>query len=486
MCDIIPAMISQVRIQNLGKLADATVRIGGLTVLAGANNTGKTFFSKMLYSAINAILYDHVGAILDPVLRDVTGYLSSEMDEHFPEQGGKQGEAFLLARGGLAKALSFEKKAGGVIVPLGHGEASVFSDDNAGPRPEFIEAAHRLGAAFAEFKSLAQQRMKGEPATHSQQAAKFLAQAEERVGHLRDVLMMSGDDFISAGIGVKMKTETVKNFQVEKPGDLCADNDKELRFDITGMANFYFTGRAGGYIVSENATRKFRHYSRAIYLDSPAFWRVRVALENERRTRESRTREKHSINGREQVDGVPKYFYDLEELLSEGELTGNAPFPHVTERIANVIGGKVVRDPFSHMKFVEKGGRRVPLSATAMGVANLGVLALVIERKLLDPGAFLFIDEPESNLHPEWQVEMTEALWELARGGVNVVIATHSADILKRLDVYAEEERETAESMLAMNHFRRNGTVQSGGAELITDVQEDLSTPFFELYKRAM
>ena len=480
MCDIIPAMISQVRIQNLGKLADATVRIGGLTVLAGANSTGKSFFSKMLYSALNAMLSDHVGTVLTPVLRDVTEYLSSEMDEVFPKNRETQGKAFLLARGKLAESLSFEKKAGGVIVPLGHGEASVFSDDNAGPRPEFIEAAHRLGAAFAEFKSLAQQRMKGETATHSQQAAKFLAQAEERVGHLRDVLMMSGDDFISAGIGVKMKTETVKNFQVEKPGDLCADNGKDLRFDITGMANFYFTGRAGGYIVSENATRKFRHYSRAIYLDSPAFWRIQIGLRNARRERD-----RFSSNGREEVDGIPKYFYDLDNMLDR-TLTGDVPFPQVVERIADVIGGKIVRDPFGVMEFVEKGGRRVPLPATAMGVANLGVLALVIERKLLDPGAFLFIDEPESNLHPEWQVEMTVALWELARGGVNVVIATHGVDILKRLDIYAKEEKEEAEKILAVNHFRRDGTVESGGTEKIRDVKQDLSAPFFKLYKRGL
>ena len=39
-------MTFQVRIQNLGKLADATVRVGDLTVLAGVNNTGKSFFSK--------------------------------------------------------------------------------------------------------------------------------------------------------------------------------------------------------------------------------------------------------------------------------------------------------------------------------------------------------------------------------------------------------------------------------------------------------
>ena len=60
-----------------------------------------------------------------------------------------------------------------------------------------------------------------------------------------------------------------------------------------------------------------------------------------------------------------------------------------------------------------------------MGIANLGILALLIERKVLDKGTFLFIDEPEAHLHPAWQVIMAETLFELAKGGVNVVIATH-------------------------------------------------------------
>ena len=106
----------------------------------------------------------------------------------------------------------------------------------------------------------------------------------------------------------------------------------------------------------------------------------------------------------------------------------------------------------------------------------------------MDKGTFLFIDEPESNLHPEWQVAMTEALWELARGGVNIVIATHSVDILKRLEIYAKEKdtKEDAANLIAVNHFQRDGTVQSGGVEKIRDIKRDLSAPFFKLYKRGL
>ena len=47
------------------------------------------------------------------------------------------------------------------------------------------------------------------------------------------------------------------------------------------------------------------------------------------------------------------------------------------------------------MSFEQKG-RSFPLQTTATGVANLGILALLIERKIIDHGTVLFIDEPEA------------------------------------------------------------------------------------------
>ena len=48
-------MSFKVEIKNIGKLADAELRIGKFTVFAGPNNTGKSFVSKLLYSLFDAM-----------------------------------------------------------------------------------------------------------------------------------------------------------------------------------------------------------------------------------------------------------------------------------------------------------------------------------------------------------------------------------------------------------------------------------------------
>ena len=81
------------------------------------------------------------------------------------------------------------------------------------------------------------------------------------------------------------------------------------------------------------------------------------------------------------------------------------------------MGGKIAISKTGDLSFYENG-RRFSLPVTAMGIANLGILALLIERKVLDERSFLFIDEPEAHLHPAWQVIMAENLFELSRQGV--------------------------------------------------------------------
>ena len=474
-------MLFQVRIQNLGKLADATVRVGDLTVLAGVNNTGKSFFSKFLYSMLDAVGRENLAVrgiqkFTFPILSHLSSLKVREM----------VGEEKILVLFTLVQKLEEEAE-------------SIAPDDGSlkGFHPEF---ARLVEQAIAKYRAIAPDiERASEKSGRSRIGGETLHERLKRsFDGLANISEESGLDITLGSINDAFESALTENFQVPMAA-LQRDDMRGITVEVSGF---------GSAVISDFAVSDVFHGRREeeaaipeilkevlpsfdpnllqlagfhlVYLESPTLWKLQVALEDVRR--DSRTR------GR--VNGVPRYFYDLEDTL-RGEFTGKVAFPDILERLTGErgIGGKIVRDNFGNMLFHEKkAGRMFPLAATAMGVANLGILALLIERKIMTPETFLFIDEPESNLHPEWQVAMTEALWELARGGVKVLIATHSVDILKRLEIYAEEQdtKEDAKKIIAVNHFRRDGAVQSGGVEKIMDVQEDLSAPFFELYKRGL
>ncbi|MDA8031337.1 MAG: ATP-binding protein [Alphaproteobacteria bacterium] len=128
----------------------------------------------------------------------------------------------------------------------------------------------------------------------------------------------------------------------------------------------------------------------------------------------------------------------------------------------------------------QEKAQNFPLSLTSTGIINLGILALLIERKILDKGTFVFIDEPEAHLHPAWQVVMAESLLELAKDGAYVVIATHSIDILKWLEVHAKKNPEDKENLIELNQFSSHG-VEGGSRdfdEKMARILQELTDPF--------
>jgi predicted ATPase len=69
-------------------------------------------------------------------------------------------------------------------------------------------------------------------------------------------------------------------------------------------------------------------------------------------------------------------------------------------------------------------------------MTNLGMIQALLKNNVISKGSFVFFDEPETNLHPAWQVVLTKVLIKLADSGVNVVMATHSLDMIKALEVH--------------------------------------------------
>ena len=220
--------------------------------------------------------------------------------------------------------------------------------------------------------------------------------------------------------------------------------------------------------------------SRAIYLDSPALWKLKPVL--------ARAGQEYSGSRRfwRALRGAPRYFYNLVDDMSR-KYQGEAIIPEETRRLAKeVVRGKVVmNEATGELLFAEVGEPKPrSLSVVSTGVANLGVLAMLIEQKVVDKNSFLFIDEPEAHLHPGWQVEMLRLLFALAREGVHVVMATHSSDMMERLSALVKKHP-GSEEMIALNHFSRDGVNVGGDKEFrkqMGGILKELTEAFSDSY----
>ena len=457
----------QLNIKNIGKLTDAKIQIGQFTVFAGPNNTGKSFVSKVLYSLFNAMNMHPAGVHIINLT-----YPLFESLENIERYSKKRGELLSPLRDEIEILHSIVMES-----PADDFDELDKIILNITERVEHIEEVSP--DVYRSLRHLADEEEEEEDmALLPPSLNECINDFEQSLSGLKDALLdADANTFIASGIEYKIRENLIENFQVSKLSDLRGKEETPSEVESKSLGKFEFSNGEIKFYIDHTWFSEWQHFSNVIYLESPVHWKLKNALESIRFYSRNRRRR------RRRLSGVPGYFYDLADILRY-EYTGEVAFPNIYERLTgkDVLGGKIAISKNDDLSFLEND-RNFSLPVTAMGVANLGILALLIERKVLDENSFIFIDEPEAHLHPAWQVVMAEALFDLAKGGVNVVIATHSADILKWLEVHVKKNPDD-ENLIALNKFPVNGdaTDEQNFGDKIADIKQELTKPFADLY----
>lgn len=125
---------------------------------------------------------------------------------------------------------------------------------------------------------------------------------------------------------------------------------------------------------------------------------------------------------------------------------------HLLGILESAIEGRVRAE--NEEFFLQNDQGNLEFTLLAEGLRKLGLLWLLIQNGTLLTGSVLFWDEPETNLNPKRYQALIEILFELARSGVQIFLATHDYVILKELDLQAR----SSDQILFHALYRDDGT----------------------------
>ena len=441
----------ELKIQNFGPIDEATIQVGRFTVFAGPNNTGKTFVAKMLYSMLGAINANPVLVFFEAHVDLI--YRGLELNRDL----GATGER---ARSDLRRAL---QKIDSILREAASSRVS---------QNEFDVLKSVQPGIIAEIEAMK---------THFQILQNNIKKEEDRSKELQlrgiikdsidalDVTFRNEELAIYSGWALKFHQNVSGNFQVSDISQLKGVGDSLLSFKVQGLGSLEEANQFG-FRPDLQIVQNPQSFSKAFYLESQLYWKLKNPLES--------IKLDSSLSSWASLNGVPSYFYDVVVALRRQRV--DHPFAEIHKGLHNAIGGEIVLSEAGDLEFQTNGGS-FPLSLTSAGVANMGMLALLIERGALEPDSFLFIDEPEANLHPAWQVEMAEFLFELARRGVHVVISTHSMTILKWLEVHLKKESKDR-ALVRLNKFPPDAEWNDDMDAVMAEAKQSLTQPFSDLY----
>jgi AAA15 family ATPase/GTPase len=172
--------------------------------------------------------------------------------------------------------------------------------------------------------------------------------------------------------------------------------------------------------------------------------------------------------------GFDDTYLDLIKALNIPTTPGrvSTELSSVNKTLEDLFEGKIEQTGQNEQPFIfKKGNQQFAMQQTAEGIKKIGILTTLITNRQLGKGTILFMDEPETALHPDAVRKMVEMLVTMSKSGVQIFIASHSYFVIKQLANCAKRdkldircwnlERETGKSVKNSFHNLIDGVLPS-------------------------
>lgn len=419
----------EIKVKNFGTISEASVKIGGLTVIAGENDSGKSTIGKILFSLVKAF-----------------SKIEDDLKEHRDTK--------LIS---AVEAIYFYMRRG-----LDLNEARSLRDDFFPPK--LVEQLNLHGDATVydrkqQIKSLLDSRVL------DKEHFEFM---DSKLDEIRNVLNEDSDPD-------KARANTIrKAFYSEFKGEITNKKNNgnaslvindglttllSIQWSKSGLADFKFEDE----IQFEDAT----------YVESSTILQFHHHIQSARTLFDTGGNRNSGVMVPLHVKDLSRKLhnsYYIFDLFSESDNSG----------LSSVYNGEFYFDKETSQFFLERNGYRISSSNVASGIKNLGIFDILVRSNHINAKSIVILDEPEVNLHPEWQIKYAKAICEQIRKGNNIIVTTHSPYMVEALHLYAESLGIDANFYLS--ETKEEGSVFKDVSSDLTKIISKLSKPLVNLH----
>lgn len=419
----------RLKIENIAKVASADIKLNGITVIAGENNTGKSTVGKVLFSLLNCFYnIDH-----------------SIIEERVNEIYQKIKRFCIVNIRNLKKDYIYNSE------PISKGTIRDFVISSL-PRENismiFLESIIKNYVNDINFEQTAY--------------VSFIKEIKN---------ILSIDDDAVKKIIVDRQFSSEFNSQINNLNDIQSIGKISLDTDIKEKNNkiSFESNKCAA------ASSDFVSETEAIYIDNP------FVLDNLKFFSESEDEKKYYHH----LDILRCKLSADNKNSVVSEAINREKLSKVQNVISSVVSGDFIRskDGFDSFDFIEKGTNRpLNLSNLSTGLKTFVIIKRLIENDSITTGTVLILDEPEIHLHPEWQLIFAELLVLLQKQfDLTLLINTHSPYFLSAVEVYAKRHEVEDRCSYYLAQLRDGGAVFEDVTINTEKIYKKLALPFQKL-----
>lgn len=162
--------------------------------------------------------------------------------------------------------------------------------------------------------------------------------------------------------------------------------------------------------------------------------------------------------------GFDDTYYDLAKALMVATRLGKnyAEFAQSRAQLESMLDGKIEYDEAAHRWLFKKRNQKFTIGVTAEGIKKIAILDTLLGNRYLSPNSIVFIDEPESALHPVAISQLLDIIAILASKGIQFFIASHSYFVIKKLYLIAQEQGVSIPVISSLDRQWRQADLKNG------------------------
>ncbi|MDR0949620.1 MAG: ATP-binding protein [Lachnospiraceae bacterium] len=463
----------EIRLNNIGIVADSTIALNGLTVITGKNNSGKTTVGKTLYSLLDAVRNIHTKA-----QRDRWFYIRKQL-----ENVRSKMDAFRFFRNLRSKYLED-------LIPE-FPALQTFIQRNAFlaiPDKDIENFAHTL---LEELQSLEDSVLKEIIDTHLKESEKtfeyyseiavpnkfdesyvsrvFPKQRAEAISILVKLFEdMNKDmdlvDYTRESLNQTLRFEFCNQIQ---PVKLHTDKSDIELYD--GEETFFKCTINNDKIVNDGKPIYMKSPFRQVFLIDDPFVLDEISMNAENvlrytnRSFEEIDTDTASIMHRnriyshkEKLQIALRYFQKpsiLEQTMLDNSLRA------VKKQIDQIMPGSF--EFSTNGDYYIHDGAKLKVSNLATGSKMFSIIKILLEKGEINDTTVLILDEPEAHLHPQWQNAFAETIVLLVKElNTNILLTTHSPNFMLAIDAYMRKYHIVERTNFYQTDFLDNGLIQ--------------------------
>ena len=403
-------------VNNVGPISKANINIGKINVVGGINSTGKSTASKLLYGFLRANSPNSDELIINNCLELIMGIqrrMRFELDPEEYKEFRKNSFPILRYRRGLAE-IEIED-----IV-----EYTYFLNDQINKMED------------SDIMSLSYEHMLNEL---NYMVSKVLNDSYKLyASKLKEVLFSEFDDQMPLNISSHIKPEAIlksEELNFEDKFDffeyltcLIKRKNNESKYRLGRYSDGNLRRNRLKQIKQDLDDEKFIFHKNSYPIEQIFYLDSFSIFDNE----------SNGLLYSEHAETLKKKLHNTYQYKAGRNEDLDLQIDMLLDDISELIGGKIVQNK-SEIEFVSKDNVTSPMKTTASGIKQIGIIQKLLINRSLVPGSFLIIDEPEVNLHPEWQVKFAQILVLIASElDISLYINTHSPMFIEALSLYSQ------------------------------------------------